>query len=122
MNKKEVQSKVNVPFSWENKQGVSNYKVKPTNLDYDIQFTPTKPLPLSKNTKDLDCDGLKIPPPPCFYERPVPRLRNSSSRRGLKKQDEDDPFYIAYKECTKTSSSIGMKKKKNKNYMSSAFS
>ncbi|KAF3663018.1 putative phytosulfokines 3-like [Capsicum annuum] len=74
---------------------------------------------------------MKIPPPPCYYERP-PRLIRSSSRRGFKKQD-DDPFYIAYKECTKTSRKgkvvddfrnddcfVGMKM--NKNYMSSLFS
>lgn len=119
MNNKEVKSKRNFPFSRETKQEVSN-KVTQTKLDYD------------KNTKDLDFDGMKIPPPPCFSERP-PRLRSSSSRRGFIKKQDDDPFYIAYKECTKTSNSrkgkfcglnkddlfIGMKKK---NYMSSVFS
>lgn len=135
MNKKEIQySKRNVPFSRENKQGVSN-KVTQTKLDYDhTQFSSINPLTLSKNTKDLDFHGMKIPPPPCFYERP-PRLRSSSSRRGFIKKQDDDPFYRAYKECTKTSTSrkgkffgglskddffIGMKK--NKNYMSSVFS
>ncbi|PHU01262.1 hypothetical protein BC332_31049 [Capsicum chinense] len=127
MNKKEVQSKRIVSLSWENKQGVSN-KVTQTKFDYDhIQFSQINPLPLSKNTNH----GMKIPPPPCYYERP-PRLIRSSSRRGFKKQD-DDPFYIAYKECTKRSRKgkvvddlrnddcfVGMKM--NKNYMSSLFS
>ncbi|CAN4095318.1 unnamed protein product [Withania somnifera] len=129
MNKKDVQYKGNVSFSWENKPGVLTSKVTQTKFDYDIQFSPLNPLPLSKNTRDLDFHGLNIPPPPCFYERP-PRLR-SSSRRGFKKQD-DDPFYMAYKECSKTSRKgrflgglskddcfIGMKKN---NYMSSVFS
>lgn len=114
-------------------KGVSN-KVTQTKLEYDhpIQFSS------KKNTKDLDFHGMKVPPPPCFSDRP-PRLRSSSSRRRgfiIKKQD-DDPFYVAYKECTKTSSTskkgkffgglskddffIGMKKK-NKDYLSSVFS
>ncbi|CAN4115163.1 unnamed protein product [Withania somnifera] len=130
MNKKDVQSKGNVSFSWENKPRLLSNKVTQTKFDYDIQFSPIHPLPLSKSTRDLDFHGLKIPPPPCYYERP-PRLR-SSSRRGFRKQD-DDPFYIAYRECTKTSRKckfldglskddcfIGMKK--NKHYMSSVFS
>ncbi|PHT50982.1 hypothetical protein CQW23_10729 [Capsicum baccatum] len=98
-----VHSKGNVPFSWEKKPGVS-------------KITPTK-----------GCDSgdfsTKLPPPPCAFQLPRPPLWRSSSRRICRKQDYDDPFDMAIKECTKSSrkgkDDFGFERKKKKNSMSS---
>lgn len=97
--------------------------MKPTK-DYAAgQYSPNLSQ-LPEKTKAVAFHDIKIPPPPCFYQRPPPL--KSSSRRGFRKQD-DDPFLIAYKECTKTSRKgkflgglskddfgyFGMKKKNN---------
>lgn len=89
-----VHSKGNVPFSWENKPGVS--KITPTKNCATGGFSPKLPPPpclVPEKAKGAAFHHLQIPPPP-------PLLR-SSSRRGFNKQD--DPFLIAYKECTKSS-------------------
>ncbi|KAL2529443.1 uncharacterized protein Fot_22044 [Forsythia ovata] len=87
----------NVPFSWENKPGVS--KVAPQ--DYDVHHhrlappkLPPPPCPPEKGRASFH--GMQIPLPPCSFQQPS----RSNSRKGLKKID--DPFLMAYKKCTKS--------------------
>ncbi|CAN4122523.1 unnamed protein product [Withania somnifera] len=102
-----IYSKDNVPFSWERKPGVS--KITPTKNCTTGDFSP------------------KLPPPPCPMPEkskaapklplPSPSPSKSSSRRIFKKRDYD-PFYMAYKECTKSSrkgeDQFGFEMKNNK--------
>ncbi|CAI9771343.1 unnamed protein product [Fraxinus pennsylvanica] len=97
-----IYSHGNIPFSWENKPGVSKVKQQDDNYQMDPQpLAPPPPPPppqLPENSRASIHHDTKIPLPPCAFQ-PVPV--RSSSRRGLKKID--DPFLMAYKECTKSS-------------------
>ncbi|GKV10408.1 hypothetical protein SLEP1_g21774 [Rubroshorea leprosula] len=63
---------------------------------YMSQKLPPPPCS-SKNTRISNHD-VQIPLPPCVFQPPS----KSSSRKGLRRQDQDDPFLAAFKECTKT--------------------
>nr|GME00282.1 Stimulated by retinoic acid protein [Ipomoea batatas] len=69
----EEDHKGDVPFSWEKKPGVR----KETPPQFPFLHNP------------------KLPPPP-----PAAALRNPSQKGGMREQD--DPFLIAYRECTKS--------------------
>ncbi|KAG8377451.1 hypothetical protein BUALT_Bualt08G0034300 [Buddleja alternifolia] len=90
-----VHSQGKVPFSWENKPGVS----KSARQDID-HLTPSKlPLPpCPPESARASFHDMQIPLPPCAFHPPPSR---STSKKGLKKID--DPFLIAYKEVTKSS-------------------
>ncbi|GLT62953.1 hypothetical protein SLA2020_355540 [Shorea laevis] len=62
---------------------------------YMLQKLPPPPCS-SKNTRISNHD-IQIPLPPCVFQP----LSKSSSRKGLRRQDQDDPFLAAFKECTK---------------------
>ncbi|KAE8000014.1 hypothetical protein FH972_004386 [Carpinus fangiana] len=91
MGHRKVDSQGSVPFSWEDQPGVCKathhqecpidirlHALKLTSSQSPIASTPAK-----KN----------IPPPPC----PIQPPRRSNS----KKQEEVDPFLVAYNQCTK---------------------
>lgn len=115
-------SKGNVPFSWEKKPGVSKIT---TTKNYDTgDFSPKLPppsCPVPEKSKVAPLHHLQIPLPPCNFQPPL--HSRSSFRRIFKKRDYD-PFYMAYKECTKTSRKgkdgfgFEMKNNKKKNSMS----
>ncbi|KAG6748983.1 hypothetical protein NC652_032188 [Populus alba x Populus x berolinensis] len=78
-----VQSKVNVPFSWEQKPGVSKVtrqEVRPEDRRHFRLKLP--PLP---------------PPPPCATSKSA-KFPPDSSKKGIGIQE--DPFLRAYKKCT----------------------
>ncbi|CAA3022541.1 Hypothetical predicted protein [Olea europaea subsp. europaea] len=97
---RKVHSQGNVPFSWENKPGVS--KVAPQEYGIDVQHhrlapakLPPPPCP-PENGRASFHDMQILPLPPCAFQQ----QSRSGSRKGLKKIE--DPFLIAYKECTKS--------------------
>lgn len=101
MSHRKVYSQGSIPFSWEDKPGIS----KVTNqaeypLDYRVEaldLTSSSSSLLSNGSKvSSSYSDLKIPLPPCPISQPPSR---SSSAKGLKWQE--DPFLMAYKECTK---------------------
>ena len=86
---------LNIPFSWENKPGVSK-STPPDSPAEAAHFTGKLPPPPCQPVKASLHQHLKIPLPPCVFQSPL----RSSFRRGLRKQD--DPFLLAYQECTKS--------------------
>ncbi|CAN4092189.1 unnamed protein product [Withania somnifera] len=121
-----VHSKANVPFSWEKKPGVSKV-ITPTKSSPKV--LPPPPCPVPEKSKVKPFHHLPIPLPPCTFQPPP--LPRSSSRHFFKKQDDhdDDPFYMAQKECTKSSrkgnkflNGLSSNKNKKKNNSMSIFS
>jgi hypothetical protein len=86
-----VQSKVNVPFSWEQKPGVSKVtrqEVRPEDIwHFRLKLPPPPPPCASKSTKF-----------PSDYSLQVPSTPSSSFKKGTRIQE--DPFLRAYKKCT----------------------
>lgn len=112
-NNKEIHSRRTVPtFSWEEKPGIS--KPKTTKAAEDQEYNrsaaseafevklPPPPGPTEKYRASFH--EFQIPLPPCAFQPPQLIRRNSSRRKN------DDPFLIAYIECTKSSKSIKSQK------------
>lgn len=95
MNQSQTHPKGNVPFSWENRPGVSKVTNQryPSERNYVVKLPPP-PCPIE--SPRISGHDIRIPLPPCTFQTPA----RSSSTKGLKKHD--DPFLAAYKECTKT--------------------
>ncbi|KAL5777551.1 hypothetical protein ACOSP7_010477 [Xanthoceras sorbifolium] len=96
----------NVPFSWENEPGVS----KTTNRlgCPNERHRPLKlpPPPCLTESARVSVHDIQIPLPPCtFQQRPPPS--RSSSRKGSSRTELEDPFLVALKECTKSSTTAG---------------
>lgn len=108
MNNNKVQSRRTVlPFSWESKPGVSKDGNDDNLLggggggggDFPVIKLPPPPCPKEKSNQASFDHDLQIPPPPCAsFQKP---LRSNSARRSFRK-NIDDPFLIAYIECTKS--------------------
>ncbi|KAI9106371.1 hypothetical protein K1719_021899 [Acacia pycnantha] len=92
----------NVPFSWEKNPGVSKVH-QPVREEELLHNLPPPPY----TAEILGGGGVhqdiiqNIPLPPCAFQPPFYR---TPSKKGLMwMQEEDDPFFAAYKECTKKS-------------------
>ncbi|PSS30674.1 SWI/SNF-related matrix-associated actin-dependent regulator of chromatin subfamily A-like protein [Actinidia chinensis var. chinensis] len=85
MSHRKSNSQGSVPFSWEDMPGVSK------------AITTHK-----ESQRDIDLKALNLPPlvlpPPC--QTPVQPPRRSTSKKAL--WQEEDPFLVALKECTKS--------------------
>ncbi|WCJ35580.1 hypothetical protein M5689_016827 [Euphorbia peplus] len=105
MNQAIKPSKGDVPFSWEKKPGVSKVRNPSVNeKDFIMQKIPLPPCPPENQirvsvSKSRPLFDSNIPLPPCTFQPPYVR---SSSRKGLARKQDDDPFLAAYKECTKS--------------------
>ncbi|KAG5543685.1 hypothetical protein RHGRI_016443 [Rhododendron griersonianum] len=102
MSHKVHSSQGNVPFSWENKPGVTkkNQDDRPEDSSHRALKLPPPPCPPPENNSRSALHhfhDLQVPLPPCGF-RPLSR---SESSKGLRRQD--DPFLSAYLECTKSS-------------------
>lgn len=102
MSHKVHSSQGNVPFSWENKPGVTkkNQDDRPEDSSHRALKLPPPPCPPPENNSRSahhHFHDLQVPLPPCGF-RPLSR---SESSKGLRRQD--DPFLSAYLECTKSS-------------------
>ncbi|XVE86963.1 hypothetical protein DITRI_Ditri18aG0077900 [Diplodiscus trichospermus] len=105
MSHRKVHSQGNIPFSWEDKPGISKSFKVTHNDQYcpiDVGFcahNQTTPADTSESsTKILVHDKKVPPPPPCSIQQPPKR---STSVKGLRWWQED-PFLAAYKVCTKS--------------------
>ncbi|KAJ8773296.1 hypothetical protein K2173_028473 [Erythroxylum novogranatense] len=92
-------SKGDVPFSWEKRPGASmadefGYRKEGTNF---LLKLPPPPCPTSCSPAKKSFHDIQIPLPPCTFQT----RRRSNSRKGSKNPD-DDPFWAAYIECTKS--------------------
>ncbi|KAI3685867.1 hypothetical protein L6452_35128 [Arctium lappa] len=83
----------NIPFSWENRPGVRKDNIFAGEERRKQLHLPPPPCEKAATCDDDHIGGLPLPP--CAFQPP---LRSSSSRRSK----DDDPFLIAYKECTKS--------------------
>ncbi|XP_057729069.1 uncharacterized protein LOC130944656 [Arachis stenosperma] len=95
MSHKKALSQGSIPFSWEDKPGVCK---TPNNNECSLQKISPSSLP-PPFPSHVDYSKKKIPLPPYPLSQPPPLPRRSTSRKGFKRQD--DPFLVAYKECTK---------------------
>ncbi|KAA8528440.1 hypothetical protein F0562_035795 [Nyssa sinensis] len=105
MSNNKVHLQGNVPFSWENKPGVSKITCHDCPADeghFKVKVLPPPPCPPENIAAKASYHDLQIPLPPCPFQPPS----RSSSRRGIRK--EDDPFLTAYKECTKSTRKGGI--------------
>ncbi|KAE9607943.1 hypothetical protein Lalb_Chr09g0335521 [Lupinus albus] len=96
MSHRKAHSQGSIPFSWEEKPGVCK---TPNNIGQSLQVRPN-----NQTTHDtafsLSQLEKKIPLPPCPSQHHPHPLHRSTSGKGFKSQQ--DPFLIAYKECTKS--------------------
>ncbi|XWS41739.1 hypothetical protein CRYUN_Cryun17cG0108900 [Craigia yunnanensis] len=104
MSLRKVHSQGYIPFSWEDKPGVSKSKIThndqcPIDIGaYALNQTLPPPDAGGLSTKIVVHDKKIPPPPPCSIQLPPKR---STSVKGLRWRQED-PFLAAYKECTKS--------------------
>ncbi|KAJ8765594.1 hypothetical protein K2173_014716 [Erythroxylum novogranatense] len=109
MSHRKVNSQGSIPFSWEDSPGVSKLTmIHPVPIDVDLHgvgVISAPQLPKSPSSRRVfesfpqvsSEEEKRIPLPPC----PKPQAPcRSSSLKGFKWWQED-PFFAAYKECTK---------------------
>lgn len=106
MNHRKAHSQGSIPFSWEDKPGICKVNTEcPTDIRVRLhalklkssQSPPTPCISDSTTTAKVSAQDIKIPLPPCPQLQP-PRRSNSVKRHRW----QEDPFLVAYKECTKS--------------------
>ena len=98
MSHNEVYSKVNVPFSWELKPGVSKVTDEEGSIDIRHVTVNLHPPPRLSKSARFYVEDLQGVLPPCQLQ-PLPR---SSAKKGNVNKQED-PFVAAYRKCTEYS-------------------
>ncbi|KAI3732959.1 hypothetical protein L1987_64172 [Smallanthus sonchifolius] len=109
----------NIPFSWENKPGVRKSRRQDdlakepegwirvaVHDNSSAKETRLPPPPCEHTSNKTTSRDLGLPLPPCVFQ---PNYLRSGSRRS---NDGDDPFLMAYKECTKSSKNGTLIRKK----------
>ncbi|KAJ1383627.1 hypothetical protein SESBI_43224 [Sesbania bispinosa] len=107
MSHRKSHSQGSIPFSWEDKPGICKTPNNECPLNkgslqaINHKSPSTLPSPLtshlgSSRRINLEIQDKKIPLPPCLSQPPS----RSTSGKGFKWQE--DPFLVAYKECTKS--------------------
>lgn len=114
MSHRKSHSHGSIPFSWEDKPGVSktpNNDFSEKNKKLDSPFPPLAPNHLRSNSRRmLEFEEKKIPLPPCPLQ--APRRSTSEKEKGFRWQE--DPFLVAYKECTKSEKNCKVPRKNKK--------
>lgn len=125
MSHRKSHSQGSIPFSWEDKPGVCKTPNKgyPINLGPSLPINkkppsnlpPPPPSHLNMSRKNLETQDKKIPLPPFLSQPPL----RSASGKGFKWQE--DPFLVAYKQCTKIERGCNKLVDKNKKGLESNF-
>ncbi|CAL0330942.1 unnamed protein product [Lupinus luteus] len=95
MSHRKAHSQGSIPFSWEAKPGVCK---TPNNIERSLQVSAINQT-IHDSALSLTHLENKIPLPPCPSQHSPPFHRSTSSKVFKWQQD---PFLIAYKECTKS--------------------
>jgi hypothetical protein len=120
MSHRKSHSHGSIPFSWEDKPGICKTPNNERPLNSIYQKSSSKILLPShnfhniskKNTQEFQDKKIPIPLPPYQTQPPPPPHQRSTSMKGIKLQE--DPFLVAYKECTKSDKSCKMQSKNKK--------
>ncbi|KAK7330930.1 hypothetical protein VNO77_25136 [Canavalia gladiata] len=126
MSHRKSHSHGSIPFSWEDKPGVCKtpHYESPLNMgslqgmnqkSSSTLQPPPSPSDLNRSRRMLEIQDKKIPLPPCLSQPPS----RSTSGKGIRRQE--DPFLVAYKECTKSEKNCKLPLK-NKKGVGSNFS
>jgi len=114
MSHRKSHSYGSIPFSWEDKPGICKTPNNECPLN-SINKKSSSKLPPShldsiskKNILEFQDKKISIPLPPCPTQPP----QRSASGKGFKLQE--DPFLVAYKECTKSDKNGKMQSKNKK--------
>ncbi|RZR72100.1 hypothetical protein BHM03_00010282 [Ensete ventricosum] len=109
MSLHKTHSLVNIPFSWENQPGIS--KMTPhaegSSVREHVRLPP--PPPWRSDSPKPSAHGMYVPLPPCAFQPPPRQVLT-------KKEEGEDPFLAAYRECTrsrKQGKAAGMERKRD---------
>lgn len=101
-SKLQFYSRGTVPFSWENKPGVSKLSHSKTEPKTEYYFFKDDDYTLPPPPRVSFHGDYQLPlPPPCTFQQPI--SRNSSMKALISNKPEtEDPFQVAIRECTKS--------------------
>ncbi|XP_061372011.1 uncharacterized protein LOC133314543 [Gastrolobium bilobum] len=101
-----------IPFSWERKPGISKVTIAES-FQREHKFVPRlQPPPCTTEAARNSVRDFQIPLPPCAFQPPYYGM---PSKKDLNWMQDHDPFFAAYKECTKSTKSAERNNKLLKN-------
>lgn len=98
MGQPRTHSQGNIPFSWERKPGVPKVTTAESFRREHKFVHKLQPPPYTSNFQRNSVDVFQIPLPPCAFQPP--------NYETFSKMQDGDPFYAAYKKCTKSTKSV----------------